>query len=126
MPDNLADNLFDAVGMSVTNISEQVNASCIVVFTHHGRKAKVISKFKPSAPIIAVSDNFDTLNFLNLHWGIFPYFMENFSDEDNAIKATTNIIKDKLLAKEGDVVMFTSGAPYTEKGRKSWLKFVVV
>lgn len=126
VPDKLADNLFDSVGMAVANISEQVKASSVVVFTHHGRKARVISKFKPVSPIIAISNNFDTLNFLNLHWGIFPYFMEDFSDEDAAIKVATGIIKDKSLVKEGDVVIFTSGAPYTEKGRKSWLRFVVI
>ena len=126
VPENLADNLFDSVGLSVANIAEQVKAACIVVFTNHGRKARVISKFKPVSPIIAISDNFDTLNFLNLHWGIFPYFMDDFSDEDKAIKAATGIIKEKSLVKEGDVVIFTSGAPYTEKGRKSWLRFVVI
>jgi pyruvate kinase len=126
VPENLADNLFDSIGLAVANIAEQVKAACIVVFTNHGRKARVIAKFKPASPIIAISNNFDTLNFLNLHWGIFPYFMEDFSDEDKAIKAAKEIIKEKSLVKEGDVVIFTSGAPYTEKGRKSWLRFIVV
>ncbi len=126
VPENLADNLFDSIGLAVANIAEQVKAACIVVFTNHGRKARVIAKFKPASPIIAISNNFDTLNFLNLHWGIFPYFMEDFSDEDKAIKAAKEIIKEKSIVKEGDVVIFTSGAPYTEKGRKSWLRFIVV
>lgn len=126
VPDNIVDNLFDSVGMAISNIAEQVNATCIVVFTNFGRKARVVSKFKPSAPIHAFSDNFDTLNNLNLHWGITPYFMKDFSDEDKAIKKAVRILKRKSLVKEGDVVIFTSGAPYTEKGRKSWLRFVVI
>lgn len=126
VPQELADNLFDSVGMAVANIAEQVNAACIVVFTHYGRKARVISKFKPNTPIVAISDNFDTLNYLNLHWGIIPYFLKDFSDEDKAINKATRIIKEKSLVKEGDVVIFTSGAPYTDKGRKSWLRFAVI
>jgi pyruvate kinase len=126
VPENLADNLFDSVGLAVANIAEQVKAACIVVFTNCGRKARVISKFKPVSPIIAISNNFDTLNNLNLHWGIFPYFMEDFSEEDAAIEKATSIIKEKSFVKNGDVVIFTSGAPYTEKGRKSWLRFVVI
>jgi len=126
IPNNLVDNLFDSVGMAVANISEQVNASCVVVFTHHGRKARVISKFKPISPIIAISDNFDTLNFLNLHWGISPHFLKDFSNEDNAIEKAIEMVKEKSIVEKGDVVIFTSGAPYTEKGRKSWLRFVVI
>lgn len=126
VPDNLVDNLFDSVGMAISNIAEQVNATCIVVFTNFGRKARSVSKFKPIAPIHAFSDNFDTLNNLNLYWGITPYFMKDFSDEDKAIKKAVRILKRKSLVKEGEVVIFTSGAPYTEKGRKSWLRFVVI
>ena len=126
VPEELADNLFDSLGMAVANIADQVNAACIVVFTNHGRKARVISKFRPTSQIIAVSNNFDTLNFLNLHWGILPQFLEDFTDEDLAIKQATQIMKDKELINPGDVVMFTSGAPYTDKGRKSWLRFAVV
>lgn len=126
VPKEFADNLFDSLGMAVANIAEQVNVACIVVFTNHGRKARVVSKFRPNSPIVAISNDFDTLNFLNLHWGIFPYFLEDFSDEESAIKAASKIIKEKSIVKEGDVVIFTSGAPYTDKGRKSWIRFAVI
>ena len=61
-----------------------------------------------------------------MHWGILPFFLKDFDDEDKAIKDATRIIKEKSLVKEGDVIIFTSGAPYTDKGRKSWIRFAVI
>lgn len=126
VPDELYDNLFDSLGKAVANVADQVQAACIVVFTTYGRKAKVISKFKPVVPIIAISNKFDTLNYLNLQWGVVPFYVEDFSDEELAIEQAIAIIKEKKFVKKGDVVIFTSGAPYAEKGRKNWERFVVI
>ncbi len=126
IPEAIVDNLFDSLGRSTSTIAEQVKAACIVVFTNHGRKARVISKFRPDSPIIAISNNYKTLNNLNFYWGIFPHYLEDCSEEEKAIESATRIIKDKGLVKEGDVVIFTSGAPYNEQGRENWMRFAVI
>lgn len=125
IPEDLIDNLFDSVGRAVARISLQINAALIVVFTHFGRKARIISKFRPDAPIIAISNSFETMNYLNLIWGIESFFMDNFENEDEAIEKASQILKDNSLVKEGDVIIFTAGSPYGEKGRESWIRFVV-
>lgn len=125
-PDDLADNLFDAMGMAVANMAKQVKAKLIVVFTNHGRKAKVISKFKPCIPVAAFANEFDVLNNLNLHWGILPFYMEDFSNEEKAINDSIGILKKNSLVEEGDIIIFTSGAPYTDRGRKNWIRFKVI
>lgn len=126
IPEAIVDNLFDSLGRSTSTIAEQVKAACIVVFTNHGRKARVISKFRPDSPIIAISNNYDTLNNLNLYWGIFPHYLEDSSEEEKAIESATKILKDNGFVKEGDVVIFTSGAPYNEQGRENWMRFAVI
>lgn len=126
IPDNLVDNLFDSTGKAISCIADQIFASLIVVFTHEGRKAKVLSKFRPNSPIIAVSDKFETLTHLNLHWGIKSFFLDEIDDEDYAIEKATEILKENNLVKKGNVILFTAGAPYTDRGRKTWLRFIVV
>ena len=125
IPDDLNDNLFDSVGRAVTRISQQIEASMIVVFTHYGRKARIISKFRPDAPIVAISNKFETMNYLSLIWGIKSFFMNEFDNENKAIEKATKILKENSLVKSGDVVLFTAGSPYGEKGRESWVRFVV-
>ncbi len=126
IPEDLSDNLFDSVGRAVARISQQIEASLIVVFTHYGRKARIISKFRPDAPIIAISNKFETMNYLSLIWGIKSFFMDDFENEIEAIEKATKILKENSLVKSGDIVLFTAGSPYGEKGRESWVRFVVI
>lgn len=126
IPEDLTDNIFDSTGRAVANVSEQIKASAIVIFTHYGRKAKVVAKFRPKANFFAISDKFETLNKLNLEWGIQPLYLDNIKDEDAAIHNTINLLKEKKFIKENDLILFTAGAPYTDKGRRSWMRFAII
>jgi pyruvate kinase len=125
-PSNQADNIFDSTGKAFVQISNQVNAKALVVFTHKGRKANILSKYNPNAHIFAFSDSFDTLNHLNLHKAIKPYFLKDIMDEDFYIKRATEILKEDKIISKGDVVVFTAGAPIDETDRKNWVRFLVV
>lgn len=125
-PSNQADNIFDSTGIAFVQIANQVNAKALVVFTHKGRKAKILSKYNPKAHIFAFSNSFDTLNHLNLHKGIKPFFLKNIMDEELYIKQATEILKQEKLISTGDVVVFTAGAPIDETNRKSWVRFLIV
>lgn len=120
------ENLFDSVGRAVVEISKQINAQAIVVFTFEGRTAKIISKYKPNAKIVAISNGFNTMNSLCLRWGVTSVFSEKIDKEHIAIDAAKEIILKSGLVKEGDLVIFTAGAPYSEKSRANWLRFEVM
>lgn len=127
VPTNIVDNLFDSIGRATASIIEQINAKLVVVFTHYGRMARVVSKFRPNNTIVAVSDKFDTLNVLNLHYGIMPIFMEDFhKNEEMAIEKTMRMLRMKGMLEQGDVVMFTAGAPFTDDSRENWMRFMLV
>jgi pyruvate kinase len=124
-PENIFENMVDATGAGIVHISDQLNAAAIVIFTHFGSKANIISKFRPNASIFAISDKFETLNTLNLHWGIKPFYLSHISDEDSAIRESMKLLKEKNLIKDGDVVIFAAGQPLSD-GRRSWLRYSIV
>jgi len=125
-PNNLHEKLFDSMGKAVVDISKQINAQAIVVFTFEGRTARIISKYKPDAKIIAISNSFDTMNNLCLRWGVTSIYREQIDKEHLAIDAVKELILESYLAKKGDLVIFTAGAPYSEKSRANWLRFEVL
>jgi pyruvate kinase len=125
-PDNLQENLFDSVGKAVADISKQIKAQAIVVFTFEGRTARIISKYKPEADIIAISNSFKTMNNLCLYWGITSVYLENIDKEHLNIDDAKKLIVDCGLAKVSDLVIFTAGAPYSEKSRANLLRFEVL
>ncbi len=123
IPTEIEDNIFDATGKGFTDIANQINAAAIVVFTHKGRKAKVLAKFKPRTQIIAFSNSFDTLNILNLYNGIIPFYLEEIDNQNESIKLAKKYLLNNNLCLKGDLILFTAGAPISEKSRKSWVYF---
>jgi pyruvate kinase len=129
IPERVEDNLFDSVGNAISIISRQINASVIVAFTSKGRTAKNLAKFRPKSVIAAFSDNQDTINNLSLHWGVTPFYcgqLDKESQNNRTIDKTKKFLLEKELVKEGDVVIFTAGEPYSHKSRSNWLRFEVV
>jgi len=126
IPEDKADNIFDSTSRAFVEIADQINANALIVFTHEGRKAKNLSKFNPNTYIYAFSDSFDTLNDLNLHKGIAPFYLKDIMDENYYIGKATDILKEKEIITEGDIVIFTAGAPISDIDRKNWIRFLVV
>ena len=126
IPKNIEENLFDSVGKAIKNISDQIKANAIVAFTIEGRTARNLSKFRPRAKIISFTNKFETMNNLCLYWGVSSVFSEKIDKERMAIDESKKHIKDSGHLNNGDLVIFTAGAPYSEKSRANWLRFEII
>lgn len=126
IPKDRIENIFDATAKGFVQISDQVEADAMVVFTHQGRQPKRMSKYNPTAHIYAFSDSFETLNDLNLHKGITPLYLKDINDENYYMKRSVEILKEKEFIKSGDLIAFAAGAPLEEVDRKSWVRFLVI
>ena len=126
IPRNFEENLFDSVFRGIAEISKQVSAKAVVVFTYKGRAARRLSKYRPEAKIIAISNSFDTMNSLNLSWGVTSLYLEKIDKESISIDNAKKIVLDAGLANIGDMVIFMSGTPFSDKSRVNWLRFEVM
>jgi pyruvate kinase len=126
VPEALEENLFDSVLKGITSVAEQTKANAIVVFTYKGRAARGLAKFRPTARIIALSDSFETMNNLCLRWGVKSLFINKIDKQNAAIEDAKNLILNAGLVNKGELVIFLSRAPFTEKGRSDFLHFEVL
>jgi pyruvate kinase len=126
IPEALEENLFDSVLKGITSVAEQTKANAIVVFTYKGRAARGLAKFRPTARIIALSDSFETMNNLCLRWGVNSLFINKIDKQNAAIEDAKNLILNAGLVNKGELVIFLSRAPFTEKGRSDFLHFEVL
>ncbi len=126
IPENIEENLFDSVGRAIKNISDQINAKAIVTFTVEGRTARNLSKFRPQAKIISFTNKFETMNKLCLYWGVSSLFLNEIDKEHMAIDEAKKKIKESGHLRNGDLVIFTAGAPYSEKSRANWIRFEII
>jgi pyruvate kinase len=126
IPVNFEENLFDSVFRGISEISKQLNATAVVVFTFKGRAARKLSKYRPVAKIIAISNSFNTMNSLSLRWGVNSLYLEKIDKENVAIDKSKKIVLDAGLVNVGDMVIFMSGTPFSDKSRVNWLRFEVI
>lgn len=126
IPETLDENLFDSVLKGISLVSSQINAKAIVVFTFKGRAAHGLAKFRPESKIIALSDSFETMNSLCLRWGVNSLFVQKIDKQNAAIEEAKELILNAGLVSKGDLVIFLSRAPFSEKGRSDWLRFEVL
>ncbi len=126
IPEHIEENLFDSMGKAIVEVSRQVNAAAIVAFTFKGRTARNLAKFRPKAKIIALSNSFDTMNNLCLRWGVTSIFCDEIDKEHIVIDKAKKLILEEEHVKEGDVIIFAAGAPYSEKSRVNWIRFEVI
>ena len=126
VPNNLMDNIFDSTGKAFAQIADQVAASLIVVFTHYGRKAKVVAKYRPNAPVIAFSDKPEIVTELNFRRGISAYYLSDFTNEETAVEKAMKFLKENSFVHKKELVIFTAGEPVDEFSRKAWIRSIYV
>lgn len=126
VPEALEENLFDSVLKGITSVAEQIKANSIVVFTYKGRAARGLAKFRPASKIIAISDSFETMNNLCLRWGVNSLFIDKIDKQHAAIEEAKDLVLNAGLVNIGDLVIFLSRAPFSEKGRSDFLHFEVL
>jgi len=123
VPENVKENLFDSMNKGIVSMSRQINADAIVGFTSNGKTPRGLSKYRPACKIIALSDNFNTMNALCLSWGVTSLYCEEIDQKEVAIFLARKLILENKLAKPGDTIIFTAGGAKAEKIRENWIRF---
>ncbi|MDZ4678290.1 MAG: pyruvate kinase [Oligoflexia bacterium] len=106
----------EAIAESACLSAMKLNAAVIVCLTTSGKTATLISRFRPKAKIIAVTHIMETLNRLELVWGIEGIPITPYSDTDLVMKTLEKTLVDYGVCKQGDKIIFTMGLPVLERG----------
>lgn len=99
-----------SVMVAASMIAEKVGAKRILSVTESGHSCLKISYFRPQTPVLGITNNIDTVRRLNLYWGVEPYMLLDY-DEDNFSfqKDVINRVKTDLMLKNGDKLVITRG-----------------
>ncbi|MBQ9565462.1 MAG: pyruvate kinase [Synergistaceae bacterium] len=106
----------DAVGGAAVLIAKQINAPAIISLTRSGITAKMISKHRPSCPILGVTPSQQTWRDLALWWGVQPVRLSEMSDVNVAAKEAINACVAGGFIPEGELVVITAGVPVGRPG----------
>lgn len=101
----------DVLGHSAINCAFKLNAKAIVLYTDTGKTASLIARYKPDCPIIAITDNHQVYNYLNMEWNVLPIYSQ--IPNKDIFELACIIAKEEKLAKSGDRIIVTTGTTDT-------------
>ncbi|MCI4381880.1 hypothetical protein PGIGA_G00257110 [Pangasianodon gigas] len=105
----------ESVAIGAVEASFKCCASAIIVLTKSGRSAHMLSRYRPRAPIMAVTRNEQTARQCHLYRGIFPILYNKpandvwAEDVDLRVSFTLEMGKARKFYKSGDVVIVVTG-----------------
>lgn len=117
----------NAISHSACTTAHDLGAAAIVAVSKSGFTPRVISGFRPKAPIIAGCMTDRVFRQLGLSWGVTPIRTEMKDSSDELFE---HVVEQALaqtdLIEKGDVVVITGGAPVGVSGTTNVLKVQLV
>ncbi|MFL0247322.1 pyruvate kinase [Candidatus Clostridium stratigraminis] len=119
-------NVPNAISLATCNTAMDLKASAIITATQSGHTAKIVSKFRPECPIIAVTPYDKVARKLALNWGVFPIVAKKTESTDELIDKSVDIALKTGYVKKGDVVVIAAGIPANYVGTTNMMKVHIV
>lgn len=116
----------DAISHATCSTALDLGATAIITSTKSGHTARMVSKYRPKARIIAVTPRMDVIRKLSLVWGVVPLLVSETSSTDEMITASIQTALSSNYIKCGDLVVITAGVPVGVPGTTNLLKVHIV
>ncbi len=116
----------ESIGASVARVANELGVKTIVAATESGYTAKMISKYRPNADILAVTFDDRTRRGLMVNWGVYPIVTEKPANTDAMFDLAAAKAVETGLAKEGDLILITAGVPVGERGTTNLMKIQLI
>ena len=116
----------EAIGQAVGHTAKNLNIQTIVAATDSGHTARMISKYRPKADIVAMTFSEDTAHALTLKWGVVPIVSEKPETTDDMFNLASTYVVEHGFASEGDLILITAGVPVGESGTTNLMKIQMI
>src|SRR5215475_14123014 len=116
----------ETVAELVCHASRELHMKWIVVFTHSGFTARLVSRYRPMVPIAAFSPESETRRRLALLWGVVPLPIPGLRKVDQLAEISERRLLEERLARQGDVIAIVAGTPMGVRGTTNFMKFHVI
>ena len=116
------DSIPKAIAENVAESSNRLDAKLICAATISGTTAKLISNFKPKAPILALCPNDEARYRLALNWGVYTKVIPMFDSTDSVLMASVDEAKKFMELEKGNRIVLTGGFPTTGLSQTNLMK----
>ncbi|MBJ6360943.1 pyruvate kinase [Paenibacillus sp. GCM10012307] len=115
-------NITEVISQGAVSASLELGAKAIITATESGFTARMVSKYRPQAPIIAITRHQHVLAKICLLFGVIPIKGDSYATTDEMFDSSTRLALENGHIAPGDTVVLSAGVPLGESGRTNLLQ----
>ncbi len=115
-------DITNAISRATVTTAHNLSAKKIITVTTSGRTARMVSRYRPSCPIMACTTDPMVLRQLKMSWGVTPVFMEVETDTFELFDHAIETIGKARHINKGDLIVLTAGVPLGITGSTNIIK----
>ncbi len=119
-------SITDSISQAVVHTAEALNCAAIITSTESGHTARMVSKYRPRAPIVAVTPHEKVMRRLTLVWGVHPVKGKVVNSTDEMLQSAIDSALASKTVRHGDLVVITAGVPVGQPGTTNLIKVHVI
>jgi pyruvate kinase len=117
------DEFTDSLAGAANYAAEQLDAKYIVVFTQTGFAARLMSKFRPKAPVVALTPSSWVARRMNILWGVQPFVLKDVGEfHEQIVDRVDEFLLAKDIVRPGDRLVILMGSPLYQRAKTNLLR----
>ena len=99
----------ESIGQASVGMAANLKAAAIICLTETGFTSRLISKYRPDCPILAITSSQMVARKLSMNWGVIAVLYQGEPDDDARIDFAISTIKELGYAGNEDTLIVTAG-----------------
>lgn len=117
----------EGIAISSCTLAEILDADAIVCITMSGASAKIVAKYRPHKPILAITHSDSVRNTINLVWGIQGLLIPELkSTIDESIEEIKKVLVNSGFVQKGHKIIITAGLPFSSRGQTNSVRVEII
>ena len=120
-------NTAQAISHAACSVAYDQDIKILITMTHSGSTARMVSRYRPAARIIAMTPIKEISRQLSIVWGITAIVINEYDSSREAQEIVNTVLSSGKILKEGEKYVITGGVPVGVPGTTNYLsvfKFV--
>ena len=106
----------EAISHAAVSLARDLQVKAFLIPTTSGSTARMIARYRPAQPLIAISPELKTIKMLCLVWGVQPVLIPSYRSTDAMVRLAQRKARSLGFVKRGDLVAITAGLPLHKAG----------
>ena len=114
-------NTAQAISHAACSVAYDQDIKILITMTHSGSTARMVSRYRPAARIIAMTPIEEISRQLSIVWGITPIVINEYNSSGEIQDVANAVLSLKEILKKGEKYVITGGVPVGVPGTTNYL-----